>query len=235
MAARRRGAGRRGRAVAVLPIRLSRMLSTLVFTWLQGAGFYVELHVHALSRLPEDVTGTWLEVGCGPGLWSRLAARRGFHARGIDPNRTSIWVARLLSRLCRRRALFAVGRLESVGGGRATVVAASSLLAVLPDRREGLLALWDRVEPGGYLVVVEPTARLTRANAAALLARGTLPPKRRHGLRLWAAAREGRTVQASEFEPLKDYLQECSEELDGMVEVRIFRKPGAHSIEAVHR
>jgi trans-aconitate methyltransferase len=200
------------------------MLSTSLFTWLQGAGFYVALHEHALAELPKEAKGTWLEVGCGPGLWSRLAARRGFRATGVDSNRLSIAVARALALPLEGRARFETGRLEALGSRTARVVAASSLLAVLPDRRKGLLRLWEAVEPRGCLIVIEPTAWLTRANALAVLARRKIQPRRSHGLRLWAAAREGRTVPENDFEPLREYLWECAEDLDGMVAVRVFRK-----------
>lgn len=73
--------------------------------------------------------------------------------------------------------------------------------------------------------MVEPTSRLDSANVRALLAAGTMPPKHTLGLRIWAKAREGRTVPESVFAPLRPYLEEYSETLEGMIGVWLFRRP----------
>ena len=201
------------------------MFSAFLFAWLQGAGFYRQLHALALSRVPPGSGERWIEVGCGPGLLSRLAAQRGFRGVGIDLNRESIWVARLLGFSLRSTMRFEVGTLESLGDRTADVVAASSLLAVLPDRENGLQSLWQSVAPSGYLLVIEPTSRLTANNVEALISSGSLPSKRIRGLRLWARARENETVDERIFDSLQNHLENYSEMLDGMVGIWIFRKP----------
>ena len=60
------------------------MIAPALFTWLQGADFYRELHREAVEALPRGSGETWLDVGTGPGLVARLAAANGYRATGID-------------------------------------------------------------------------------------------------------------------------------------------------------
>jgi len=63
------------------------------FQWLQSADFYRALHAEAVATVP--VTGgRWLDVGCGPGLVTSLAAARGFEALGVDPSAAMVEAAR---------------------------------------------------------------------------------------------------------------------------------------------
>lgn len=56
------------------------MIGAVLFTWLQGAEFYRELHKRAVDNLPSGEGKTWIEAGCRPGIVSRLAAMNDCHA-----------------------------------------------------------------------------------------------------------------------------------------------------------
>lgn len=200
------------------------MLAATLFTWLQGAEFYRNLHQVAVDSLSEGDAKQWLDIGCGPGLVARLAAAKGYAVTGIDANANMLKAARWLAWWHKSSATFQQGDLDSLSGQRAEVVSAASLLAVLDDRRQGLLALWDSVLPGGHLLVIEPTQEMTPENAAKLIRSG-LPGKRLRGLTLWAASRNGRAVDPQLFKQLQVADMRYLELLDGLVGAWIFRKP----------
>lgn len=200
------------------------MIATTLFTWLQGADFYRDLHRQAVDSLPEGEAKHWMDIGCGPGLVTRLAAARGYAATGIDTSADMVKAARRLAKWHRSAATFQQGDLGSLPGQGADVVSAASLLAVLDDKREGLLALWAGVRPGGHLLVIEPTPEMTPANAAKLIRSG-LPGKRLRGLKLWAASRHGRAVDAQLFQTLEVNNFQYRDLLGGLVGAWIFCKP----------
>lgn len=197
--------------------------SAQLFTWLQGAGFYRDIHRQAVESLPPGRGQTWLDVGCGPGLVTRLAAGHGYSATGVDSDADMIRAARRIAARLGSPVSFQVGDLASIPAGAAEVVSAASLLAVLPDRAAGLSALRAAVRPGGSLLVIEPTASMTVENANRIIADG-LPPKRRNALRMWAAARQGSTVDAGLFDALDAVETHFTPLLGGMVGAWRLRK-----------
>ncbi|MBN8655322.1 MAG: class I SAM-dependent methyltransferase [Anaerolineae bacterium] len=172
------------------------MISTLLFTWLQGANFYFDLHKQAVESLPVGNGELWLDIGCGPGLVTRLAAERGYRAIGLDTDPQMIAAAKRIARRTHSSAEFQTGDFTTLPAESAQVVSAASLLAVLPDREAGLRSLWRLLRPGGTLLIVEPTNQMTSENAARAIQNG-LPPKRIVGLRMWANARQGNIVSPS--------------------------------------
>jgi SAM-dependent methyltransferase len=198
-------------------------LAARFFTLVQGAGFYRQLLGDALALLPEGSGRTLLDVGCGPGLLARLAAARGYEALGIDADPAMVAAARRLARRERSAARFVHGRLgdPATSVPRADVVAAASLLAVLPDREAGLEALWRCVKPGGTLLVVEATDQLTVPAARTLIAEG-LPGPRRNLLTVWAAARQGSTVDPVVFTRLVETEQRGTPLLGGLARATLF-------------
>lgn len=198
------------------------MIGPLLFTWLQGADFYRSFHREALDLLPPEEGQIWVDVGCGPGLMVRLAAGDGYQATGWDLRPSMVWTARRLAGTSPAR--FRVGGVEDLPPEVADVVSASSLLAVLPDRAAGLQHLWRAVRPGGHLLVLEATTRLTRAEARRLIRRGGLG-SRAEGLWIWARAREGRTVDLDVFEVLRPSEQRRVSLVEGCVEARLLQKP----------
>jgi ubiquinone/menaquinone biosynthesis C-methylase UbiE len=198
-------------------------LAARFFTLVQGAGFYRQLLGEAVALLPEGSGRTLLDVGCGPGLLTRLAAARGYEALGIDADPAMVAAARRLARRERSDARFLHGRLDdrATRVPQADVVAAASLLAVLPDREAGLESLWRCVKPGGTLLVVEATERLTVSAARTLIAEGLGGP-RRNLLTVWAAARQGSAVDQIVFTRLVETEQRGVQLLGGLVRATLF-------------
>ena len=165
--------------------------SAQFFAWVQGATFYAEAHRDAVSLIPPS-GGRWLDVGCGPGLVPRLAADAGFDAVGIDRDPAMVRMARRQNR-DRLAPHFEVGDINTLSPSSADVVSATSLLAVLPEPHQGLHRLWAAVRPGGRLLILEATARMTPTEARVVAE--DLPSHRRAGLMMWSRARRGRTIE----------------------------------------
>lgn len=179
------------------------MTAAEFFVRVQGAGFYEQMARAAIERLPPGQGRRLLDVGSGPGLLTRLAADRGYDATGIDADPDMIEAAQRIAREAGSRATFRVGSVEEAAHGDRPfdVVTAASLLAVLRDRAAGIRALWRLVAPGGVLFVIEATDRMTAGNADRLIAAGQIGAGA-DVLRLWAAGREGQTVDPSLVEEL---------------------------------
>lgn len=177
------------------------MIAAALFTWLQGADFYHDLHKEAVDLLPIGAGKTWMDIGCGPGLVSRLAANRGYQVIGVDSDPQMIQSAKWIANRQGLSIDFKTGDVFSLPTESADVVSAASLLAVLRDKAGGLNSLWKCVRPGGTLLIIEPTSRMTIDNANQLIKNG-LPRKRIHGLRLWAAARQDNAINPAIFEIL---------------------------------
>jgi SAM-dependent methyltransferase len=197
---------------------------TRLFTWMQEAEFYHNLHAEAVALLPEaQGSQRWMDVGCGPGLVTRLAAARGYQALGIDLNPQMIAAAERIARREKSAAIFQVGSVSDLPDTSAAVVSAASLLAMLPDPMVGLNLLWQRVCHGGALLIIEPTAEMTVEHAHPLIRNG-LPTKGKYGLYLWAKARQGRTVDSSLYERLETHKVDYVPLLSGLVGAWILHK-----------
>jgi ubiquinone/menaquinone biosynthesis C-methylase UbiE len=161
-------------------------VSAPLFRWLSGADFYATVHAEAVARAPAG--RTWIDVGCGPGLVTSLAARRGFEAKGYDASEAMIAAARARAGTL---ASFEVASLDALvaSGVTADVVSAASLLFVLPDPARAIGQLFRLVAPGGSLLLVETTPAM-RPRAAWARMSG----RRGAGLLLWGFARRGRSV-----------------------------------------
>lgn len=197
-----------------------------LFTLVQGAGFYQQYTREAVQSLPEGEGSTLLDVGCGPGLLTRLAAERGYRAIGIDSDPAMIGVARRIARSQHSSAQFDTSGVFEISKEMksADVVAAASLLAVVPDPRIVLDALWHCVVPGGTLLIIEANTRMTVDRANELIEAG-LPGPRSRLLRLWASGRQGATVEPSIFDRISNVSeQRVTTLLDGMVDSRLIRK-----------
>ena len=198
------------------------MIAPLLFTWLQGADFYRDLHSQAVASLPLGGGKIWLDIGCGPGLMTRLAAASGYQATGLDADARMVRTAQRLAQAQNSAAQFAAGKVEELPYEAADVVSAASLLAVLEDKPGGLAALWQCVRPGGKLLVIEPTGEMTLENAKRIIA--ALPKKRVRGLMMWAAVRQGRTVNPQYFTALDTGSTQVIPLLLGLVGAHIFTK-----------
>lgn len=197
-----------------------------LFSWAQGADFYRDHLRGAVELLPPGDGATLRDFGCGPGLLTRLAAARGYRAVGLDVDPHMVATAKRIARRERSTATFQVLDLRAAEAGLppADVVAAASLLAVMPDRRAALRLLWDGVAPGGRLLVVEATEQMTVPAARRLVANG-LAGRRSRLLIRWAAGRAGRTVDPRIYEDLPDVTEKrVAPLLDGLVGAWVLHK-----------
>lgn len=169
-----------------------------LFAWLQGADFYRDLHLNAIEQLPNGEGRTWMDFGCGPGLFTRLAVAKGYSATGIDNDPSMLREAKRIAENEGSSAVFAIGDVFQSRPQHADVVSASSLLAVLDDKAGGFQALLKAVNPGGSLLIVEPTDRMT-TQAVDVLIQDGLHGKRIDGLRMWARARQGNAIDPDIF------------------------------------
>ena len=200
------------------------MIGAVLFTWLQGAEFYSELHKQAVNTLPLGEGKTWIDLGCGPGLLSRLASEKLYDVIGIDADISMIKAARRLKKWHGSKANFEVSDLTYLSDNKANVISAASLLAVLDDKEDALNKMWESVLPKGYLLIIEPTELMNQENAKELIKTGLLPKKRLSGLKMWAIARENRAVDPAIFDTIKAKDNKTIELLGGLVKARIFKK-----------
>lgn len=194
--------------------------SAELFSWVQGAGFYIDTHTEAVNLVGPG-PGDWLDVGCGPGLVARLAARKGYTVIGVDSDPDMVRRARRLARGV-GSCTFETRDLDSIVVGCADVVSACSLLYVLPEPMKGLHTLWSAVRPGGTLLVVETTREMTPDRARAVMT--AVRPGRRRALTMWARARHGRALDESMFDSLPAASRAHHLLLDGLVATWIFTK-----------
>lgn len=164
-----------------------------------------------------------MDAGCGPGLVARLAAARGYSATGIDISPHMIHAARRIAKREKSQANFRVADISNLPTKVADVVSAASLLAILETKRSGLRKLWKCVRPGGTLLIVEPTNKMTVHNAEKVIEKG-LPGKRTEGLRMWATAREGRAVDPEIYGELRADPVRFVPLLHGLVGAWLIRK-----------
>ena len=106
-------------------------------------------------RWARTLDGEVLNVGCGPGQWTRLLNAQGIAARGIDP--VSAFVN--LAAAAYPASSFAAGRAEATGAATASlggVLAWYSLIHTEPSRIGDALREFARIlRPGGALAQSE--------------------------------------------------------------------------------
>ncbi|MEU7474147.1 class I SAM-dependent methyltransferase [Streptomyces sp. NPDC044984] len=104
-----------------------------------------------LPERPGDV----LDLGCGTGSLSLLAAERGHRVTGVDRSPAMVALAR--EKLAGRDAVFLVGDATAppVGEERYDAVLVRHVLWTLPEPDRALRHWRDLLRPGGRLVLVE--------------------------------------------------------------------------------
>ncbi|MFJ8084384.1 class I SAM-dependent methyltransferase [Streptomyces sp. NPDC096205] len=104
--------------------------------------------------LPEE-PGELLDLGCGTGSLSLLAAEQGHRVTGVDSSPAMVGRAR--AKLAGRDAVFLVGDAAAppVGERRYDVVLVRHVLWALPDPDRALRHWQGLLRPGGRLVLVE--------------------------------------------------------------------------------
>lgn len=193
------------------------------FACLQEAEFYREVHRQAVALLPPGAGRLWLDLGCGPGLVTRLAAERGYHALGRDIDPDMVAMAQRVARNKGSPARFEAAGIEAaLGEQRVDVVSAASLLFVLADRATALRQMLAQLKPGGVLLVVETTPAMRLGKAWRWL-RQAGGGRRAWMLLLWAWVRGGRAVGEEELKA-EGWRAECAPLMGGLVSAWIFRR-----------
>lgn len=177
------------------------VMAARLFSWLQGAEFYRDMHRATVDMLGDGNRRTWLDVGCGPGVLARIAADKGYIARGIDRDPDMIEAARRLAAERDNTAEFDVSDIEaeSVRDKSYDVVAASSLLVVLPAPAAALRQLTALTKPGGSVLIIEAAGEMTHKRAFSRVFSGDLG-RRAYMLPVWAMFRAGRTLDDAAFD-----------------------------------
>ncbi len=203
-------------------------LGARFFSQVQAAAFYQSIYRVAVALLPPGNGRTWLDIGCGPGLVARLAAERGYDTVGLDLDSAMVQRARTLTNLAsatgQRPPVFKQGSVFDLPAQAPAVdvVSAASLLAVLPNRRDGLLALLSAVKPGGQVLLIEPSAQMTPAHAARYLVAHTGTDKA-WVLKLWARTRSASSPVSAADLAVPGWDAVAQSLLDGMVNAWILR------------
>jgi len=126
--------------------------------------------------------GWWtLDVGCGPGLLPALFAERGCVAFGADFDPAAFY-----PRPLHRSVVAADVRALSFSKGRFDLITASNLLFLLADPGGALRQIRDFLRPGGFLIALNPSERLTMSAAETLASQHGLRGVARRSLVNWA-------------------------------------------------
>ncbi|HXT08862.1 MAG TPA: methyltransferase domain-containing protein [Roseiarcus sp.] len=134
-----------------------------------SGGFRRRAEFFRAEVLPKlQVSGDWLDVGCGSGVFSRVLADAGAAVVGLDGSPAMVEAANAAAGVNPR---FAVGRVEDVGALTQSFDGAIclSVLEYLPDPAKGLKAIAGRLKPGGRLALSVPNRGSTLRAAQRLL------------------------------------------------------------------
>jgi 2-polyprenyl-6-hydroxyphenyl methylase/3-demethylubiquinone-9 3-methyltransferase len=115
------------------------------------------------------VSGDWLDVGCGSGVFSRMLAEAGARVLGLDGSPAMVEAARTASLGGALR--FELGRVEDVSALSDAYDGAIclSVIEYLRDPSAALAAVAGRLKPGGRLVVSAPNRGSTLRAAQRLM------------------------------------------------------------------
>lgn len=197
--------------------------SARFFSYVQSAACYRELHQRAVELLPRGNGEAWFDVGCGPGLVTRLASKHGYQASGFDIDAAMLEQARHNAAQTATSSRYELLGIEELiaSGRKAQVISAASLLIVLNEPQKMLRELLSCLEADGTLLIIETTAHMRpRAAWSWLMNNGW---RERNGiLLLWSWVR--RHVRAVVPIPPPDYQIEQVNLFDNMVAAWLIRR-----------
>jgi hypothetical protein len=105
----------------------------------------------------------------------------------------------------------------------AGIVSAASLLAILEDKHRGLGALWKCVRPGGAMLIIEPTKKMTVDAAEKIMKKG-FSGREARVLRTWTFARRDKAVDPRMYNELGASSAHFKPLLHGLVGCWLIRK-----------
>jgi ubiquinone/menaquinone biosynthesis C-methylase UbiE len=110
-----------------------------------------------------------VDIGCGPGVAARVAAKQGAHVTGVDPADSMLRLAR--SFRGGKNLIYVEGTAEAIPLGDSTQTVAWSIATAhhWTDVRQGLSEVRRVLRPGGRLLVLE---RMSAPNAKGLRSHG---------------------------------------------------------------
>jgi len=194
-------------------------LAAQFFAYIQSRTFYRQMLAETVALLGPADGRTLLDIGCGPGELTRLAAKSGFTATGIDADPAIVALATQRARRDPAPTHFAVGRLDETSPWTADVVVAASLLATSASPATTLHSLARLVQPSGSLVILQPNDRMTADNARRIARQ--LDRADGRILKLWARARQGRPTDRCLLASLPAVHREAHELVRGLVTATI--------------
>ncbi|MCB6182630.1 class I SAM-dependent methyltransferase [Leeia sp. TBRC 13508] len=143
-------------------------LAARFFRMVQSAPFYANLHAEAVAWVGvASGQQIWWDIGCGPGLITRQAARSGYATMGIDLSPDMLAEAAKMAKQDGLQIAYRNIDLQCVSDvlEKPSVLSAASLLAVLSDRPAGMRQLYNATREAGKLVIIETTAEMTIPHA----------------------------------------------------------------------
>jgi 2-polyprenyl-3-methyl-5-hydroxy-6-metoxy-1,4-benzoquinol methylase len=127
----------------------------------ESGGFKRRAEFFTRDVLPKaTISGKWLDVGCGSGVFSRMLAGAGAQVTGVDGSAAMIEAARAIpsSGASPRYQVETIETLARAGDGYDGALFLS-VLEYLDDPRGALAAVAQRLRPGGLLILSAPNRR----------------------------------------------------------------------------
>jgi 2-polyprenyl-3-methyl-5-hydroxy-6-metoxy-1,4-benzoquinol methylase len=124
-----------------------------------GGGFKRRVEFFAAEILPIIACqGSWIDVGCGSGVFTRLLARGGANVLGVDGSAAMIEAARAAPREAGAPPRYEVQTIETLGAENADRDGALclSVLEYLNDPAAAVSSLARALRPGGALILSVP-------------------------------------------------------------------------------
>ena len=198
-------------------------MKVLLFWFLQAQTFYKKLHEDALvsahvktSNLKEE----WADIGCGVGLMSTLANEKAYKVNSFDLDPQMITFAKFLHK-DKPQLTFEVQDVMKLTHSY-DVISATSLLSVVPQRKEVLTKLISLLKTqDSKLILIEPTKEMSVKNVYKLI-HSPLDLWRYKMLFVWANARQGKEVSKEIFKDIKNISHHYF--LNEMVRVSVLKK-----------
>lgn len=138
-----------------------RYHDTLAESWTEryaSGGFKRRADFFTTEVLPKAaISGDWIDVGCGSGVFSRMLAAAGANVLGVDGSAAMIAAARAVPR-SERAPRYEIRTVESLSQERGAFEGALflSVMEYLDDPAASLGAVAGLVRPGGTLILSAP-------------------------------------------------------------------------------